>query len=358
MIIYIIQLFIIIILGILLRTKYINKKIFLTSSFFIMGIILAFRGNNVGEDTNHFLNVFLCVKNISWKTIFTSGIDVVYNTVYNVDLSMEVGYILFNKIISIFTNNGQWILFFSSFIMCLLIAKFIYDNTNNVFISTYIFMCESIYMNSFNLMRQLLALSIGIQCYTFLKKNNYRKSILLILIAFLFHKSAIVLFVLIPLFWIKNNKKAIKYVVFFSVLINFSIPIIYKILYKFIPLYAFYLKNNYWQTSIDGRILLWFIEIIICFFIIKNNINDKESFIITSCTIIHIALQFMGLNIVMFERLSLYFSIFLIFLFPYFSRYIKGNYKIIYKLFIMAILTILFFNYASNPTRAYYFFWN
>lgn len=358
MAIYIIELCLILVLGYFLQCRYINKKTFIICSFFIMAVILGLRGNNVGEDTKHFLRVFEYSKNVTWKTALTSGTDVVYNRVYNVDLSIEVGYLVLNKIIHFFTDNGQWVLISCAIVTCWLIGKFIYDNTEDVFMATYIFMCESLYMHSFNLMRQLLALSIGIQAYTYLKKNNYKKAIGCILIAFLFHKSSIILFILIPLFLIKNNKKSIKYIVISSIAINFMIPMLYQILYIFIPRYSNYLKVNHWGASVNGKILLWLIEIGICIFICsRKKINDKETFVIISCAIIYLALEFMGLNISMFQRMALFFSTFLMFLFPIFSRYFYKTTKVLYKLILLTILTISFISYAGSDTRVYYFFW-
>lgn len=357
MTIYIIELCLVIALGYLLQCRYINKRTFIICSFFIMAIILGLRGNSVGEDTKHFLSVFRYAQNISWKTALTSGTDVIYNTVYNVDLSIEVGYLVLNKIIASFTDNGQWLLILCAIATCSLVGKFIYDNTENVFMATYIFMCESLYMNSFNLMRQLLAMSIGIQAYTYLKRNNYKKAIMCIFLAFLFHKSSIVLLILIPLFWVKNNNKAIKYIVIIGISINFMIPLLYQMLSIFLPRYSNYLKVNHWGVSVNGKLLLWLIEIAICIFIWSRKIKDKETFVIISCTIIYLALEFMGLNISMFQRIALFFSVFLMFLFPKFSRYFSRNSKVLYKLALLFILTISFISYAGSTTRIYSFFW-
>lgn len=52
-------------------------------------------------------------------------------------------------------------------------AKFVYENAHeHIFMGTYIYLCESLYMNSFNAMRQVLALAIAVQAYTVLKKIN------------------------------------------------------------------------------------------------------------------------------------------------------------------------------------------
>lgn len=167
----------------------IGRKAFIIISFFMMAIILGLRGDGVGEDTRHFLAMFEQAKSISWKKIFTSGFDIVYATIWNVDLKVESGYVFLNKLVGIFTSNGQWILIIVAFMTCGFMGRFVYHNFSKPFWPTYIFFCESLYMNSFNLMRQMLAISIGLQSYEFLKRRNYAKAIGIILFAFLVPKA-------------------------------------------------------------------------------------------------------------------------------------------------------------------------
>lgn len=56
-----------------------------------MALVIDLRGNLVGEDTQHYIDIFRMSKNISWKTVFTSGTDVVYDTAWGSEQSVEVG---------------------------------------------------------------------------------------------------------------------------------------------------------------------------------------------------------------------------------------------------------------------------
>ena len=350
-------------MGALLHDKKMSRQLFLVTTFSLLALILGLRGINVGEDTAHYIDVFEKCQNISWQTIFTSGTDVVYETVWEVDRSMEVGYIALNKLIRIFTSNAQWLIFIISGSTCLLMAKFIYENSSAVFFSTYIYICESLYMNSFNLMRQMFALAIGLQAYTALKNHNNRRgcimAIIYIIIAFLFHKSIIVMLLLIPLWKIKRVHKTLKYVIIGSVLFPFSISILSKIVSIIIPRYSLYFTTNYWESNIGGIVILWIIEIFICLFIYfrKSSRKNKETFIIVSCTAIYLALEIVGLQITAFTRISLYFRSFLILLFPSFTKCLNSKSKNIYKVGIMLLMTLLFISYASTPARIYHFFW-
>ncbi len=362
MIIYIIELIFILYLGCMFYCKRISSKTFLKLSFFLMALILGLRGANVGEDTAHYISVFERIDEISWRTIFTSGTDVIYETIWSVDRSMEVGYIILNKVIRLFTSNAQWLLFIIACTTCFLFAKFIYDNCFGVFIPTYIFLCESLYMQSFNLMRQMLAIAIGIQAYTVIKKakkHSYIRAIIIILIAFLFHKSAIVFLVLIPLWMCKNNRKTMKYTILGCVLAPFGISIINKLIQISIPRYVGYFSNNYWESNIGGVIILWILEIIIVAYIFYKyrNKDGKEAFIATTCVALYIAFEIVGLRIIAFTRVALFFRAFLIILLPYFIRYLSPRFRLIYKIVLLVMLSVLFMRYANVPARSYEFFW-
>lgn len=360
MTIYIIELCTVLLLGVCMQRKYINKKIFVFLSFAIMALVLGLRGNDVGEDTNHFIDIFNYSRNVSWKTVFTSGTDTIYNTVWGIDLSVETGYMLLNKIVGVFTNNGQWLIFIVAVLTCWLIGKFILDNSTSPFLATYIFMCESLYMQSFNLMRQMLAIAIAIQAYKYIRKENYKKAVTIILIAFLFHKTAALYLILIPMQMIKKPQRAVKYVTLGGVAVSLLLPVIYQLVSRLIPRYANYLVSNYWEVYVGiGTLLLWMIEVMICGYIYLRKIKseDKETFIAVACTILYLAFEIIGLRLTMFSRIAMIFRIFFIFLFPLFARYLSPNSRIWYRCGIMFVVTMSFLSYASASTRLYSFFW-
>lgn len=356
MTVYIIEYLVIVFCGILYRNKKINSHTFVKVSFASMALLLALRANSVGEDTKHFIDVFNYSQNISWGKALLSGLDVTYATVYNATLKVESGFIVLNKIIGLFTRNGQWFLAIISFATCYLFGKFIIDNSEDVFFSTYIFLCESLFMNSFNLMRQLLALSIAIQSYTLMRKKKTKWAVLTILFASCFHRTVIVWLLLILLMKVKNKKRAIKYATIGLVSINFLMPVIQNIIALLIPRYQSYFTTNYWASSIGNIVILWIIEIVICVLLYKNRIDD-DNYIPIISNIFYLGFEFMGLNMTSLSRVALNFRALLLLEFPQAEVLFSDNSKKIYRIGIMAILAILYFSYANTSARLYSFFW-
>lgn len=335
-----------------------SRKCFLFTSFTTMAIVLGLRGSMVGEDTAHFLNLYEVLSKIPLKTVFSGITETVWAVQWGVERKIENGYVLLNKLIHCFTDNGQWLLIVTAALTCYLIAKFIFDNiSKHVFIATQVFMCEALYMNSFNLMRQLLALAIAINAYTFLKAKKWKKAALIMIIAFFFHKSSLMLAGLFPLTMVKVDRKYIRYVLFGGISINVLMPIVLAIVTKLIPRYISYFSVNYWTNTVGGTIIMWIIEIGICCWIYLKGINSRDTFVAVICTILYIVLDIVGLNISAFSRASLFYRAFLMMLFACFVSYIPRRYRKLYYLGLMVVISAEFFSYAGADARVYSLFW-
>ena len=87
-----------------------GNKFFLSITFVELFFISGFRNWNIGNDTLNYVNTFIA-------------------TCSSFDLSrshMEKGYLLFNKFLSLFTDNPQIILIVTSFFIIGLVLWFIY----------------------------------------------------------------------------------------------------------------------------------------------------------------------------------------------------------------------------------------
>ncbi len=361
MIIYIFELLLIWFFGILLYKKIISRKSFVYIIVILLSLILGLRGITVGEDTRHFMDMFNYISHIPWGKILTGGTNVVYNTVYGGDLTVEIGYTILNKLVSMFTTNPQWILLICAFITNILVGRFILRTSNDVFTAVYIYVCESLYMQSFNLMRQFLAIAIAIQAYEMIKNKRYVCGAAIVLLASCFHTSALVMLGLFPIMMFRNQKKAIKYIFAGAVLVVFSVPLMQYITNNFLLKYSVYFTVNYWEVSARGQVLLWITEIMICVFLYfrchNEEINLSNCYIAISGSLIYLAFEVVGLRISGFQRIALYYNIFIIFLFPCFLYEFKKKDRIFIKTGLYFVLTVAFLSAASIPARLYHFFW-
>lgn len=338
-----------------------NRKYFLVCSFSMMALILGLRSNTVGEDTEHYVDIFLKASGVSWQDMISSR----FKTVYSIDQfgykdKIENGFLVITKIIKLFTDSSQIYLLILAGITCYCFAKFIKDNCQDVFMPTYIFMCESMYMYSFNGVRQMMALSIGINAYTLLKGKKIKKAIGLILLAAFIHNSALIYFALFPIFLIKKknqerNYKLFKYSVVACIVIPFLLPVVKIIISYILPRYIPYLTTSYWQAQLGGTIILWILEILLILYMYKQRFYVDESYNLATLTLIYLMLEGIGLQFTGIGRLALYFRGFLVCFFPVSLSYFRGKNRQIIKLIIYVLLLLLFFSYARTSTRQYSF---
>ena len=340
-----------------------RKKLFLWLSVITLSIVLGFRANSVGEDTNHYRHMFEQAQYVSWRQIIFGGTrSVWYIDQFGFRDTVENGFLLLIKMIQIFSNNPQTMFVIIAFLTNGLMAKFIYENTDDMFTGMYVFMCESLYMQAFNLSRQVLAIAIGIQAYKTIREKNYFKSVIIVFLAYMIHNSSVVLLLLFAIF-ILGRKKSLqfsrfKYLLIMGIAIPLSYSIIGDIVARFIPRYESYFRMNYWNAQIGGGILLWILEIIIIFFMYKRKFSvNVNSFTVCACSYIYLVLEVIGLKFTAFGRIALYYRAFILLLIPmFFASFTDYKARKTAKVWTYILLTLFFISYARTDARTYMFF--
>lgn len=342
-----------------------RKKLFLFLSITMLTIVLGLRGNSTGEDTMHYVTVFYQSDVVPWNTIFRSRnfrtAYITYPTGYTD--TIENGILILGKIVHIFTNNPQVFLFIISAITMGFLAKFIYEESIDVFMSTYILTCESIYMFAFNGARQSMALAISINSFTQIKKKHYIKAILLILAGAFFHNSALIYFLMFPimLFSPKNSNKTykrFKWILGGLICIPFSLPIAESFVVKFLPRYISYFTNpdDFWTAQLGGSTILLILELILIIYMYRMKFKIKYAYEYSVFTLLFIVFFMIGTRLGGIERLALYFRAFLILFYPIAIASLNSKkYKkfLIYGVYIL--MSLFFLSYAGQETRIYQF---
>lgn len=365
MIIYICTFLIILFCGIVMtmqpgsKRKY--KKLYLVIVGILLTIILGLRASTVGEDTKEYLLIASAAKNLKWSEIFrgfprSTWHVISYSGITSYNEKIESGYLIFNKVIMLVFDNPIAVQVMCAALICLFMFKFIYDNSENITMSVMGFIGEALYMNAFNLQRQILALAIGANAYTQIKQKQYIKGIVLILIASLFHLSALFYLALIPISLVKDYRRGINIIVLIVILSLLSINVIFAIFVRFFPVYRAYIENSYWNAGLGKTVIIWGLEILICIYIYwKNNMTKVDYTCICSISI-YLGMEIIALSLVAFSRVALYYRVFVLLLFPCFIKYIKNKkYKKFYFITIIAIFAIQYWSAINAPSRLFKF---
>jgi len=111
----------------------------------------------------------------------------------------EPGFGLIALIASNISDNGTTVMLCTSALTIGLCMKTIKNNTDCLVVASLLFLFLECWHESFNAVRQCLAVAVVFAGYRYLKDARFLKYVFVIFIAFLFHKSAIALIVIYPL---------------------------------------------------------------------------------------------------------------------------------------------------------------
>lgn len=293
------------------------KKIFIIVTFLQLYLLLALRDSYVGTDLNTYLSFFERSKLESF---------------WNFDFARyEIGYVLLNKLLS-FINNEQIFIGVISFIPIFVIFRFIYRESKIIWLSIFLFITLGFFTNSFNIIRQMFAMSIITISYKYLVNNNFKRFIVTVLIASCFHNTALIF---IPIYLFKNFNLNIKnYLmhVLMSVILYFEGDKIINFALSNFSSVSYEIKSN------GGMFMLIFLILIYVFTLIhkKEALNQNPNLVILyNICLSSIFMQILALKFSLFIRVGLYFSMFFIILIPEVISNIKNK-----NMYMMSILTI------------------
>ena len=312
-------------------------------SYYFSGIVLTIfatiRSSDVGTDSNNYVGIFNQFKDST-------------ESLFSVKTSLETGYLLLMEI-ALNISTDYWSLFFMTALVCVFTSYYtIYKLSDNIKVSVFIYISLATYFFIFNGARQALAASIfGIAIYCLINKKRVGYFIIVLLASF-FHSTALILF---PFYYLLRFKFKTRNLILFSIGSFIALYYLSSILTLFgegsVARYSVYEDRN----STGGYLLTLFFFImsfIFIFFrkkIVKSKLFEYDIYLNMSIfsSIIHLVVSFTGSD-VNFLRLSLYFSIGYILIWPIIFRsvyYFKQSFT---RLSFVIIHLLFLFFYISK----------
>ena len=183
----------------------------------ILPIFLLFvlRYKYIGADTIGYVRFFQKeVRGYSFAQLFNQDL-----------MRVEIGYRIYVKIISLFTDNYTTFFLVNGLVIFGTLLHFSKKYTKNPFVFFFLFITLGTYNFVETGLRQALAMMICLWAIDFIKDKKLIRFILLVLLAYYFHKSAILFLIMYPLSLIKKMDWVIaSYMVMAAVfLVGFSV---------------------------------------------------------------------------------------------------------------------------------------
>lgn len=310
----------------------------------ILPIFLLFvlRDKYIGADTIGYVRFFqVDIRRFSFYMLFQEDV-----------MRFEIGFRLYVKLISLITNNYTIYFLINGIIIFGTLLCFSFKYTKNPFLFFFLFITLGTYSFLETGLRQALAMMICLWSVDFIKDRKPIRFILTVILAYFFHKSAMIFVILYPLCNIKKHDYMIFVYSFFSfvLLIGFST---FQGFFNSLLGYEYEIE----ETN-NGGIFMMVLLILFSFsFYLLHNKKEEEK---TLNVILHLSLltlMFWLLRLVSrtAERICYYYIYGLYIYFSQAARYDRDFWSSLLKgLLILACFALFIYR---NIGVNYSFFW-
>lgn len=315
-----------------------TDKLFLKVSFLVLLLSLIFR--KPVSDMGNYLNYFHYLNECSWENFMKFDLEIFYKI-----LNLCIGKIWLNDtffiiVIALITSIGPYFL----------IKKY----SKNYGMSILLYISIGTFYMQFFILRQAIAISILSFSLIFIEKKQFIKYAMLVIVASLFHSSALFFIIIYPFAVWKNKKN--KFILF-----SVASVIAYIFKEKIVSLithtgYASYLNSTKYGYSGSGYgALCMFIILILLCYIFDNKEDDRVKEMFYSISFICIIIHTLAPQLAILGRLSNYFcDSYCILPVNIFERSLKDNTKILnFCIIVCAFIYLFIFNSYTN----YSFIW-
>lgn len=291
------------------------KKLISVAGLILPCVLAGLRADVVGTDVlwyvKRFFDYSLQVDSLNELILLSQNTD------------SEIGYWIWTYIIAKITRDFHWFLFFTEFFIMIFVYKGIkLFEAEFKSVMPILFFFLIFYNMSYNIVRQSMAMSIVFYSVCLLWKTGYKRSMLLILVALFFHRSAVIGLVMYAFYYMGRNKIIMRYqLVFFILIILFAIS--YKRLLEFFVTHTVFLPQKYimhfldQQANMTGfsivRVILFVMPMLIVLLLAKKMQKELEINSMGFIALLSIVLN--CLNTGSFGRVVYYFDFFTILIF-------------------------------------------
>ena len=252
------------------RSKSKKTKTFIFLLLFLgVFIIVAFRSPSMGRDLGIGSSEGYLAR---FKYISKTGfVDLIkgHSTTYQTK-SYDIGYVLFNKLISYVSNDYQWLIVCAAFLSLFPVYYVFNKESSSICFSIVIYLGLTCFLATFSALRQACAISICFLSYTFIKERRFFPFLFIVLLASLFHSSALICLLIYPFYSFRIGKKARG----FTLVLVFVVFILRR---QFFSVFAGLFGKNY-NIDDNGAILLFlfFLGIYIFLWAFENDDNETK----------------------------------------------------------------------------------
>ena len=280
-----------------------KNLIFIMLSFGQLFILMSFR-EGIGFDYNQYASGFYNMKQAGFETLSYKD--------------WEIGFIIFTKLFGFIPGmDHQWFIIVLSLIAIIPAAVFIYKNSEMPWVSTILYVNLFMFFMSMNFLRQMIAVSLLLLAWHFMKRKKFIIYAVIIVFASLFHQTVLIM---LPVYFLVKMKPAMKEILIYG----FILLWFYTASTNMIELVTSFYHEEYSETEFitEGVSFIYAITplfiTVVSFILVKTetiNLTDENKYMINLSFICSLLMLTMSKHSII-ERLSYYFIMFAILLVP------------------------------------------
>lgn len=324
-----------------------DRNIYLIIAGIIMFLMIGLRHPGNGSvDTQRYFEFWETMSRVSFKQLTY--------TIKSVDL--EVGYQITTWLLAQIFRNGQWQLIFSGAFYAISVCCFVKKNCQNYALALTVFNCLGLFNFMVQGLRQSIAMCICLWAIEQCKNKKIIKFILIVLLASLFHASAIVFLIVYILSLLKLNVKT-------GIVVGGAIIIGVLLLPQFFNLINKVMNDNYEMGAIvegGGIVAIIIYILIIVFGVIFRDANDKTHALFIYMAVIGCLMMIMRNSIsTIVERVAQYFAFAQMAIISNSLELVKDkkSYFLIGTLIIVLCIGVAVHKTSYSSLIPYQFFW-
>ena len=314
-----------------------DKKKYCIISGTLMFLLMLFRDPKLGNSDTVSLYI------PSFYRINVFSISQLLQYYHNTD----VFFYIITKVITLFTTNLNIYFGICALPFCFFATRLIYKYSKMPVLSFIMLISLNYYAWSYIIIRHTVALAFIILSYDYIKNNKIIKFVCCVLIASLFHKSAIIFLIAYPIAnKIKLSSKKMNLILIALIpIVVFAGKYIINFGISFIKSGDYTLYKTRQDTMGIGMFLIYYIPFIVSCFLDKNMEKERVNY---NIVFVGLVFSMLTIHLAEFFRIGMYFLIFNILMLPNIFSELSDtkNKKIMY--WIMVICFIMYMLKSFN----------
>ncbi len=304
----------------------VGRKRFVVFACLLLIVVSGLRKYSVGVDTLQYWNA--------------------YQTAWLGHSWYETGFLYLLRALSAVSPDPQILLFFTSAFMTACVGYAVYRLDCNPVLALFLYVSLLTYATFMNLMRQGLAAAIIIAAVPWLVSGKRLRFAVAVLVASLFHSTAIVMLALIPLAMLKPSKKVVLGYAVAAVALAFSPDAVWGFIGDNFDKYSTYSTSSWSGGNALAAPIMTVMDVLLLavsrlFGACPHNAEGEEG-IFFHGAMLQVLFQFLACFINIFQRLTTFTSLFLALYVALRFTKVDTRFKFLLVYFIYAFTAVFF----------------